>query len=176
MRIQSGLGKAIALLMTFGVSFVLAVQLGCNGSNSPTAVAPPPPAPGPSIPPVISGAQVTFMVSSPGGQSGEILFDGRSVWVGTLESNYSSGGYYYYDSLFHQVVTVDQAALTPGAHTLTFRAPGRNAVNYLLSGWVDLSWSPTSSRRIASWQDESAWVKTGRDWTREVVFPATPSG
>jgi hypothetical protein len=177
MQTHFGFRKAVGLLVALTGCVVLAVPLGCNDNNSPTAVAPPPPpVPEPTIQQVITGARVTFMVNNPGGQSGEILFDGRPIWAGTLESNYSSGWYYYYDGLFQQVLTLEHAALTPGAHTLAFRAPGRKAVNYSLSGWVDLSWSPSFSMRVANWQDESAWVKTGSDWTREVVFSATPPG
>jgi hypothetical protein len=163
MRTHIGFAKAIALVMTFAASLVLAVQPGCNGSKSPTAVAPPPPEPAPT--PVPTGARLTFIVDNDRDEPGEILFDGRSIWAGQVAD--------YYDD-FRKILTLDEASVTPGVHTVTFRAPGRRAVEYTLSGWVDLYWGPEIVRRVGRWSRESAWLKTGRDWTREIVFPVTP--
>jgi len=174
MQIHAGLRKAIGLLVALAGCVALTAQLGCNG-DSPTA--PPPPPPGPDPVPVITGADLTFMVTNPPAETGlpgEILFDGRPIWSGPVVAPDLDSSYYYGGTVFSQVLRIEPPGLEPGVHTLTFRVPGKRATALSLSGWFHVVWFPGGAHQVASWQDQTAWVKSGQDWTLELDIPSSP--
>jgi hypothetical protein len=165
------------------VALAAAVQLACDG-DSPTAPPPPPP---PAPDSFVFGSASYAMIINPVNEDrehprgAELLVDGRSIWNGAVSPPYCCDYYGYEVST--NVIAEDRTPLAPGPHTLTFRITDqrRSPTGYLLSGWVNLSWTNSTpfrngrSQNAVNWQDAQARLRTGQDWSIEFVVPDGPS-